>query len=296
MLKRRTPQPCPETKDTSTPVRLFDIHKAFDTKVVLDGISLDVQKGKTTVVLGPSGAGKSVILRHIVGLIKPDAGSVELLGCCIDRMSPSELRFMRSRVGFLFQLSALFDSMTIGENLEFPLTEGTNTPKAQRHRRVKDALALVDLSGVEHQMPAELSGGQRKRAALARAIMLQPEVMLYDEPTTGLDPIRSAEIDNLINKAREELGVTSIVVTHDLASARHVADRVVLLSGGKICADGTMADLEQSTDPRVRAFLTGGGARDNSNKRLEDFAAPPTPPEPQHADPRNAEQPTEPHA
>ena len=270
LFKRNTP--CPTPKDTDTPVQLIEVHKAFGSLVVLDGITLEVQRGQTTVVLGPSGAGKSVILRHIVGLIRPDKGSVYLLGCCIDKMSEQQLKSMRARVGFLFQLSALFDSMTIEENLAFPLTERTSTPRAERKRRIAQALSIVDLKGVEKKMPAHLSGGQKKRAALARALMLKPEVMLYDEPTTGLDPIRAAEIDQLINKTKEELGVTSIVVTHDMESASHIADRAVLLDEGRILADGAMEDLYACAHPRVQAFLSGGGARQRLQQNAEQRA------------------------
>jgi phospholipid/cholesterol/gamma-HCH transport system ATP-binding protein len=237
------------------------VNKSFDGAVVLEDLTIDFERGKTTVVLGPSGSGKSVLLRHIVGLLTPDRGEVHFEGHRVDTMKERELRRLRERVGFLFQLSALFDSMTVQENLEFPLRERTKMRRQERLDRVRENLRRVDLSGAERKMPSELSGGQQKRAALARALMLEPEVMLYDEPTTGLDPIRASEIDALINKMKAELGVTGIVVTHDLASAEHVGDRIVLLDGGHVLADGTMDELRRSEVPRVQAFLTGDGAR-----------------------------------
>ena len=245
----------------SAPVRLREVRKSFGSQCVLDGMSLDMERGKTTVVLGPSGSGKSVLLRHIVGLLRPDSGEVWFEDERVDTKSERGLRELRTRIGFLFQLSALFDSMTIAENLEFPLKERTKLKRSARLERIRESLARVDLRGVEGKRPAELSGGQQKRAALARALMLEPEVMLYDEPTTGLDPIRAAEIDALINKMKRELGVTGVVVTHDLASAAHVGDHVVLIDSGHILAQGTMAELRASTHPRVQAFLTGDGAR-----------------------------------
>ncbi len=243
------------------PVQLKRLRKAFGSNTVLDGISLDIQHKHTTVILGPSGSGKSVLLRHIVGLLKPDSGEVHVKGQRVDTMNERDLRNTRRNIGFLFQLSALFDSMTIADNLEFPLREGTKLSRRERRRRASELLDVVDLAGNEQKMPAELSGGQQKRAALARALILQPEIMLYDEPTTGLDPIRASEIDELINRTKETFGVTSIVVTHDLASAQHVGDRVVLLDQGRVLADGTMTDLAASPHPRVHAFLTGDGAR-----------------------------------
>jgi phospholipid/cholesterol/gamma-HCH transport system ATP-binding protein len=243
------------------PVRIIDLAKSFVAQPVLEGISLDVHRGKTTVVLGPSGSGKSVLLRHIIGLLKPDAGEVWFEDERVDRMAERQLRELRARIGFLFQLSALFDSMTIRENLEFPLKERTKLKRSDRLGRIHASLERVDLRNVEHKRPAELSGGQQKRAALARALMLEPEVMLYDEPTTGLDPIRAAEIDALINKMKRELGVTSVVVTHDLASAAHVGDHIVLIDAGHVLASGTMDELRRSDHPRVQAFLTGDGAR-----------------------------------
>ena len=238
-------------------VRLVDLHKSFGPQVVLDGVSLDVAPAKTTVVMGPSGCGKSVMLKHIVGLLSPDRGEVWYAGSRVDNQDEEALGRMRLEVGLLFQMGALFDSLTVEENIAFPLIEHTRQTRSQRRDRVAEALATVDLDGVEKKLPSQLSGGQRKRVALARAIVLHPRVMLYDEPTTGLDPIRSAGIDELINRLKTTMGVTNIVVTHDLSSARHVADRVVMLLGGKLVADGTFDELTRSGDSRVQHFLQG---------------------------------------
>ncbi len=239
-------------------VRFRGVSKRFGSLVVFDHLDLDIAEGKTTVILGPSGVGKSVLIKHIVGLLRPDSGEVWYRDQRIDRLSEKRLGLIRREIGFVFQLSALFDSMTIGENLEFPLLEHTDQDKETRTAAVDRALQRVDLRGLEDRYPGELSGGQKKRVALARAIILEPRLILYDEPTTGLDPIRASGIDALINRLREELGVSSIVVTHDLASAQRVADHVVLIYGGHIVAQGTMADLRRSRDEYVQEFLAGG--------------------------------------
>lgn len=238
-------------------VELKGLKKSFGRQSVLRGVNLRFAEGTTTVVLGPSGSGKSVILKHIAGLLKPDAGEVWYDGARIDHLSERALGPMRRQTGFLFQLSALFDSMTIRENLEFPLVEHTSLTPAERGERVAEALSVVDLSGSEAKFPAQLSGGQQRRAALARAIILKPRLMLYDEPTTGLDPIRSDGISDLILKLRRESGLTGVVVTHDLACMRKVADRVVMLYDGMIIFDGTTLELERSENDHVQHFITG---------------------------------------
>ena len=238
-------------------LELRGVSKRFGSNVVLDDLSLSIERHKTTVMLGPSGTGKSVLLKLVVGLLRPDRGEIRFDGARTDVLSESGLRPIRRRIGFLFQLSALFDSMTIAENLEFPLREHTSMRRAERRGRIAEALRRVDLPGIEGKFPGELSGGQQKRAALARAIMLEPELLLYDEPTTGLDPIRAAGINTLINSLREELGTTSIVVTHDLESATTVGDRIIMLRRGRLIADGTMDDLRQHDDESVRAFMEG---------------------------------------
>ncbi len=242
-------------------VRLVDVHKSFGEQVVLRGITLAIERGRNTVILGPSGSGKSVLLRHVVGLERPDRGEVHFEGQRIDRLRESQLRRIRGRMGFLFQLSALFDSMTIAENLAFPLREHTRLDGSERRRLIRETLDLVDLAGVENKFPAELSGGQQKRAALARAIMLRPTLMLYDEPTTGLDPERAAGINAMIRRLQRELGVTGIVVTHDIDSARWVGDRIVMLRDGVLVADGTFSEVAASPDPRVTRFLDGSMTR-----------------------------------
>ncbi len=238
-------------------VRLHDVHKAFARQVVLSGISLDIRAGDTTVIMGPSGSGKSVLLKHIVGLLRPDKGEVWVGPDRVDLLDEEELAHVRKRIGFVFQLSALFDSMTIEENLEFPLIEHTDLEEAERRGRAAEALEMVDLAGVQSKRPAELSGGQQRRVAFARAIMLRPQIMLYDEPTTGLDPVRADGICQLIAKLKSELGVTGICVTHDLVSAHKVADRVVMLGGGKVIADGDFDTVAASTDEHVQNFLAG---------------------------------------
>lgn len=243
--------------DAAPVVRLIDVHKAFGNQVVLGGISLDLRPGGTTVILGPSGSGKSVLLKHIVGLLRPDKGEVHVHGVRVDTLDEEALTPVRKQVGFVFQLSALFDSMTIQENLEFPLIEHTDLSPDELSERAAEALAMVDLSGVQPKRPSELSGGQQRRVAFARAIMLRPSLVLYDEPTTGLDPVRADGICQLINKLRVELGVTGVCVTHDLSSARKVADRVVMLGGGQVIADGSFEQVAASTDDHVQNFLTG---------------------------------------
>ena len=224
---------------------------------MLEGVSLDIPVAKTTVVLGPSGCGKSVMLKLITGLLRPDAGEVWFSGRRIDALKEKEFLPIRLQIGLLFQMGALFDSMTVGENVAFPLEEHARLSPEERAARVAAALRTVDLEGMSHKLPSQLSGGQRKRAALARAIVLQPRVVLFDEPTTGLDPIRSDGIDRLVRKLQEQMGVTNLVVTHDLVSARKIADHVVVLLGGRVAASGTFEDVTRSDDPRVRHFLAG---------------------------------------
>ncbi len=240
-------------------IRLKGIQKAFGDARVLRGVNLELPEGETTVVVGPSGCGKSVMLKHIVGLLRPDAGEVWFRDIRIDQIPERKMGPVRTRIGFLFQLSALFDSLTVGENLAFPLREGRFSSAAGIDNRVREALDMVDMAGNEHKLPAELSGGQKKRVALARAIMLQPEVMLYDEPTTGLDPERAKGIDDLVVRLKDRLGVTGLVVTHDIVSARRVADRIVMLDKGEVIAQGTFEELVRSGGPRVQAFFEAAG-------------------------------------
>lgn len=246
--QRETPKPI---------IRLIDVRKSFGDLHVLRGVSLSFMPGKTTVVLGPSGEGKSVMLKHIVGLLRPDSGEVWFEDIRVDTLSEQKLGPVRRQIGFLFQQSALFDSMTVGENIAFPIKQLTELTAKQTEQRVNEVLSLVGLSGSQPKMPAELSGGQRKRVALARAIVLQPKVVLYDEPTTGLDPIRADVINELILKLQREMNVTSIAVTHDLASAFKIADTMVMLHRGSILVQDSPERMQQSSNTIVRRFLAG---------------------------------------
>lgn len=238
-------------------VRFVGVHKRFDALVVLDGIDLTLREGETTVVIGESGVGKSVILKHIVRLLKPDRGEVYFRDQRIDDLPERDLAAIRPRFGFLFQLNALFDSMTAGQNIAFPLVEHSRKTRDEVAEIVQQKLVMVGLGGMQDRWPAELSGGQKKRIALARAIALDPEIILYDEPTTGLDPPRADEINELIIKLKRELQVTSVVVTHDMASVRRIADRILMLDHGKFIFDGTFEEIMKTDDPRIRCFVEG---------------------------------------
>ncbi len=242
-------------------IRYVDLHKAFDGKVVLRGLRLEVARGETVVVLGGSGSGKSVLLRHTVGLQRPDRGEVWVDGTEITRLEEEDddLLEVRKKVGMLFQAGALFDSMTVLDNVAFGLREHTTWDEEKVRERVREVLDLVELEGVEDLMPADLSGGMRKRVALARAIALAPRAILYDEPTTGLDPITATNINQLVRSLQHRLGVTSIVVTHDIQSAFTVGDRIAFLHDGVIRFFGTVAEAKASPEPLLRNFLEGGG-------------------------------------
>lgn len=258
-------------------LRLHEIHKSFGRHHVLKGISLDFPEGKSTVVLGPSGCGKSVMLKHLVGLLKPDSGEVWYRSHRVDQLSERRLVPIRRDIGFLFQQAALFDSMDVCENVAFPLQEHTDMNRQQREQQVRRVLAMVGMAEALHKMPGDLSGGQRKRVALARAIVLRPKVVLYDEPTTGLDPIRSDVINSLIIKLQKDLKITSIVVTHDLVSAFKIADHLVMLDGGHVVAHGAPGHFRASEDQRVQRFLRGeagpeelaGMSEESTSKKTE---------------------------
>lgn len=239
-------------------IRYVDVHKAFAGRPVLKGVNLEIGKGETVVILGGSGSGKSVLLRHTIALHRPDRGEVWVDGVEVSRLSEEELLETRKKVGMLFQAGALFDSMSVYGNVAFPLHEHTDWPEDKVAARVAEVLSLVELSEVEDKMPADLSGGMRKRVALARAIALAPHAILYDEPTTGLDPITANAINRLIRGLQARLGITSIVVTHDIQSAFHVADRIAFLYEGKISFTGTPQEAEASREPLLREFLRGG--------------------------------------
>lgn len=237
-------------------IRFRDVHKAFGPKAVLRGMTLDIPEGETTAIIGYSGSGKSVALKHIVGLLEPDAGTVEVDGRVVGDLDRDGLAELRSQVGYVFQFAALFDSMSVADNVRLGLRRRRLDP-AEVERRVRDALELVGLADSAERMPAELSGGMRKRAGLARAIALRPRYILYDEPTTGLDPVTSATIDQLMVRTREELGTTGVVVTHDMRSAYAVADRIAMLFEGRIRQVGTVAEIRETADPVVRQFIEG---------------------------------------
>ena len=232
------------------------VEKAFRNKVVLRGVTLDVQPGETLVLLGGSGSGKSVLLKHLNGLLRADAGQVVVDGVRMNEMDEDTLIPLRRRVSMLFQQGALFDSLSVGDNVAFPLREHQMLPERDIPARVAETLAMVGLERTAHLMPAELSGGMRKRAALARALVLEPRVLLYDEPTTGLDPVVAARINHLIRDLQRRLGLTSVVVTHDLASAFFVADRLAFLYEGRIRFTGTPAEARATTDAPLHEFLT----------------------------------------
>ena len=238
-------------------IEFADLHKAFGANRVLEGFTLAVQDGETMVIIGYSGTGKSVAIKHVVGLLEPDAGHVAVDGQVVSELGRAALMALRARIGFVFQFSALFDSLSIFENVALGLERRRELSAADIGSRVAESLALVDLAGTERLMPAELSGGMRKRVGLARAIALRPKYLLYDEPTTGLDPVTSAVIDQLIVRTREALGVTSIVITHDMRSAVTVGDRIAMLYRGRIRQVGTVDEIRSTTDPVVRQFIEG---------------------------------------
>ncbi len=240
-------------------IEIINVSKSFDGHKVLDNLNLNIKTGDTTVVIGRSGCGKSVLLKHIIGLLKPDSGHILIDGKDITRMDEKELSDVRMKFGMLFQGAALFDSLSIMENVGFAMIEHTNATGEEIVKRVKECLALVGLKDIEDKKPAELSGGMKKRVGLARAILVRPQIMLYDEPTTGVDPIMGDSINDLIIELHTKLNVTSIAVTHDMTSAYKIADRIAMLYNGKIVADGTPDQIKNTVDPVVKQFITGAG-------------------------------------
>jgi len=237
-------------------IELQDVHKAFGPKQVLTGFTLTVRDGETLVLIGYSGTGKSVALKHIVGLLHPDAGEVIVDGRMVPALDRAELNAVRRDIGYVFQFAALFDSMTVAENVALGL-RNRDLAADEIVERVREALALVDLTGTDERNPAELSGGMRKRVGLARAIALRPRYILYDEPTTGLDPVTAAVIDRLVVRTREHLGVTGLVVTHDMRSAYTVGDRIAMLYEGRVRQVGSVEEIRETDDPVVRQFIEG---------------------------------------
>lgn len=232
-----------------------DLYKSFGDNHVLRGIDLDVNEKENVVVLGRSGTGKSVLIKIIIGLLKPDSGTVEVLGQHVNELGRKELEELRRKIGFSFQNSALYDSMTVEENLEFPLVRNRkHLTKQEKEKEIEDVLDAVGLLQTKHQMPSELSGGQRKRIGIARTLILRPAIMLYDEPTAGLDPITSIEINSLINEVKERYQTSSIVITHDLTCAKTTGDRVAMLLDGKFIKQGTFDEVFADRDQRIKDF------------------------------------------
>ena len=238
-------------------IELRDLHKTFGSNQVLKGFSVVAEEGETLVILGQSGSGKSVALKHVVGLLTPDRGEVWVDGEEVSRMHREELYALRQKVGYVFQFSALLDSMSVAENIGLGLRRIPGKTSGEIEARVAECLELVDLAGLGDRLPAELSGGQRKRAGIARAIATRPKYLLYDEPTTGLDPVTRTVIDRLILRMQEELGVTGVVITHDMESAYRVAHRLALLHEGRCRFYGTPDELRKSEDPIVKGFIEG---------------------------------------
>ncbi len=238
-------------------IRVRNLHRAFNDQQVLTGVDLDVPHGETTVVIGRSGIGKSVLLKHIIGLMKPDEGQIWIDGEDVTPLPIKEMDHIRRKFGMLFQNAALFDSMNVFDNVAFPLREHTRLNRGEIEDRVREKLRLVGLDGAEGKMPSELSGGMRKRVGLARAIALDPPIILYDEPTTGLDPILCDTIDRLIMRMQEELNVTSVVISHDIEGAFKIGDYIAMLHDGRIRASGTPEAIRNTEDPVVRQFITG---------------------------------------
>jgi len=251
-------------------ISLIDVHKAFGSKRVLEGFTLDVHEGESMVIIGYSGTGKSVAIKHIVGLLEPDSGQVWVDGLEVPRLSRRELYALRARIGYVFQFAALFDSLSVGDNVAMGLRKQQELDEREIAARVHDALELVDLPNVADRFPAELSGGMRKRVGIARAIALRPKYILYDEPTTGLDPVTSSVIDQLMIRMREKLGVTSIIITHDMRSAYTVGTRIAMLYHGRIEQVGTVHEVKHTTDPIVRQFIEGRATLDSETGSLDE--------------------------
>lgn len=249
-------------------IQIKDVYKSFNSQPVLNGVTLDVKRGQTVVIIGRSGCGKSVLLKHIIGIMKPDNGVVLVENQEVAKLKGKNLIKLRMKFGMLFQGAALFDSLNVYENVGFALFEHTNLPGLEIGKKVRYALESVDLADIEDLQPAELSGGMKKRVGLARAICHNPQIILYDEPTTGLDPIMADMINDLIIRLSRQLKVTSIVVTHDMKSAYKIGTKIAMLYEGKIIAEGTPEEIKNTQDPIVKQFITGaaqGPITDNRN-------------------------------
>lgn len=238
-------------------IRILNLYKTLGGKQVLRGVSLTIEKGETMVVIGQSGSGKSVLLKHLIGLLKPDSGEIFIDGVEVTRLNEDDLQRMTKKFGMLFQGAALFDSMTVAENVSFGLERYTCYSPERIKELVTESLAKVGLHGVNDLMPHQLSGGMKKRVGLARAIAYEPEIMLYDEPSTGIDPIRADSINDLINKLKSEMGVTSVAITHDMVSAYKIADRIAMLYEGRIIEIGTPEEIRNSKNAIIQQFIHG---------------------------------------
>jgi len=238
-------------------IKLVDLHKSFGKQKVLDGLDLNIEEGKTTVIIGRSGGGKSVLLKHMIGLLRPERGQILIDGTDITKLNDRALNEIRKKFGMLFQEAALFDSMTVGENVAFPLREHTTMKEKEIRETVADRLRSVGLTGVEEKMPSELSGGMRKRVGLARAIALHPQIVLFDEPTTGLDPVMTEAINRLIIDTQKNLNLTCVVISHDIRSIFEIGHRIAMLYEGKIIENGTPEELKTSRNPVIVQFLAG---------------------------------------
>jgi len=258
-------------RDERWQIRVRGLHKSFPPQHVLRGVDLDIERGRTNIIIGGSGQGKSVLMKHLMGLLKPDAGQIWVDGVDVVPFKDQEMGKLRRKYGMVFQYAALFDSMNVVENIAFPLLERYNLPKSEVMERVRDLLKRLDLenvAGIEQKFPPELSGGQRKRVGLARALIDRPEILLYDEPTTGLDPVATKNVDEMIRRTADDFGVTSVVISHDMASTFRIGDRISMLAGGKIIVSGTPEEVLQSQLPPLREFvemsgLVGPGAPGN---------------------------------
>lgn len=238
-------------------IEIIDLHKNFNSKKVLKGVNLKIKDGETKVIIGRSGCGKSVLLKHIIGILHPDRGRAAIDGKDISELSPKEQDLLRMRMAMVFQGGALFDSLNVGENVGFSLYEHSRLSHKEIEEQVEEALCNVDLCGIHKLMPAELSGGMKKRVAIARALCMKPEIILYDEPTTGVDPITADSINELIRSLHDRFKVTSIVVTHDMKSAYRIADNIAMLYHGRIIAEGSPGDIQNSDHPIVYQFVNG---------------------------------------
>jgi len=249
-------------RDERWQIRVRGLNKTFGPQHVLRGIDLDIERGKTNIIIGGSGQGKSVLMKHLMGLLKPDSGQIWVDGVDVVPFGDQEMGKLRRKYGMVFQYAALFDSMNVVENIAFPLLERYRLPKSEVMDRVRELLGRLDLAnvpGIEQKFPPELSGGQRKRVGLARALIDRPEILLYDEPTTGLDPVATKNVDEMIQRTAQDFGVTSVVISHDMASTFRIGDRISMLDGGKIIVSGTSSELVRSPPPPLLEFLEMSG-------------------------------------